>query len=210
MDRGWPRVGANFRMFETSVAAQHVLRERDTAGHVGITAAGQSRRSTRRVSAAMTEGHLLGAVDNAFANVVMDTSSASCANSNSQFKVFRDVQAVLSGDFTQPIYSSELARRIGVSVRTMARCGQAISRNEPASLPAPEAALAGAQAPDGGLTECQGLRACLWLLAPKRFLQKLSFTIRRSAFGNARQVKRAIALRPVVSAAGRFDSRRRR
>ena len=117
VDRGWPRVGANFRMFETSVAAQHVLRELI----LQVTSGSPQRVNPVDLAGVLgcDHGVTAGAVDNAFANVVMDTSSASCANSNSQFKVFRDVQAVLSGDFTQPIYSSELARRIGVSVRTM-------------------------------------------------------------------------------------------
>ena len=115
-DRGWPRVGANFRGFKTSVAAQHVLRK------LILQVTSGSPQPVHAVdpagfSAAITES-LLAAVDNGFANVV-DTPWASCANSIAQFKVFRDVQAVLSGDITHPIYSSELARQIGVSVRTM-------------------------------------------------------------------------------------------
>jgi transcriptional regulator GlxA family with amidase domain len=41
------------------------------------------------------------------------------ANTTPQFKVFRDVQAVLVGDVGHPIYSGDLARQIGVSVRTI-------------------------------------------------------------------------------------------
>ena len=36
-----------------------------------------------------------------------------------RFKVFRDVEASLAGDIANPLYSSELARQLGVSVRTM-------------------------------------------------------------------------------------------
>jgi len=115
-DRGWPRAGGNFRMFETSVVARHVLRQvilQVTSGSPQpVDAVDQAG-----VSAAITE-LLLGAVDNAFASVV-DTPWASRANSTQQFKVFRDVEAVLSGGFAHPIYSSDLARQIGVSVRTM-------------------------------------------------------------------------------------------
>src|ERR1700730_16428024 len=76
-----------------------------------------------------------------------------------------------------------------------ARRSQAISGNDPASLPARETAVAGAEAPDRRLAKCQRLRARFRLLAPGRFLHKLSFTVRRNAFGNARQVKISVALK---------------
>ena len=60
---------------------------------------------------------LLAAIDNAFA--VVTANWATRANSAGQFKIFRDIQAALSGDVARPIYSRELARQVGVSVRTM-------------------------------------------------------------------------------------------
>src|ERR1700716_2301666 len=91
-----------------------------------------------------------------------------------------------------------LQRRAGQAGRCFsahdARRDQAISWNEPASLPALEAAVAGTEAPYRGFAECQSLRARFRLLALQRFLQELPFTIRRNAFGNACQVKIPVAL----------------
>jgi len=61
---------------------------------------------------------LLGAIDNAFAEIVPAKWTAR-ANATRQFKVFNDARAILAGDVAHPIYSGELARRIGVSVRTL-------------------------------------------------------------------------------------------
>jgi AraC family ethanolamine operon transcriptional activator len=49
----------------------------------------------------------------------VNTQWTSRADSARHFKVFRDVQAALSDNLAQPIYSGELAKQIGVSVRTM-------------------------------------------------------------------------------------------
>src|ERR1700716_149537 len=92
-----------------------------------------------------------------------------------------------------------LQRRAGKAGRCFsahdARRDQAISWNEPASLPALEAAVARTEAPYRGFTECQSLRARLRFLALERFLQELSFAIRRNAFGNPCQVKIPVALK---------------
>src|SRR6185312_17572163 len=44
---------------------------------------------------------------------------ASRANSTRQFEIFQDVRAVLAGSLAAPVYSEELARQVGVSVRAM-------------------------------------------------------------------------------------------
>jgi AraC family ethanolamine operon transcriptional activator len=69
------------------------------------------------IRAAMRES-LLAAIDAAFADVVA-ARWASRANSVRQFKIFREMQAALSEEVGQPVYSGDLARQIGVSVRTM-------------------------------------------------------------------------------------------
>lgn len=115
-DRGWPRSGANFNIVETSASARHALRIlvlqvlSGASEFVDIS-------DVAGVSAAITES-LLTAIDCAFADAA-NTPWAVGADSTRQFKVFRDVESLLSGDIAHPLYSGELARRVGVSVRTM-------------------------------------------------------------------------------------------
>ena len=115
-DRGWPETGLNFKIFETSEAAQLALRE---LVHMVLSVSPQLAAASGLLGAAESiKESLLSAIDRAFADVV-DAKWASRANSTRQFKVFRDVQAVLSSDVGHPIYSGEIARQIGVSVRSM-------------------------------------------------------------------------------------------
>ena len=115
-DRGWPRSGTNFMIFETSAASHHALR----ALIIKVTSASLEFVETldvAGVSAAIRES-LLAAIDSAFADAA-NTPWALGADSTRQFKVFRDVEALLSGDIAHPLYSGELAKQVGVSVRTM-------------------------------------------------------------------------------------------
>jgi AraC family ethanolamine operon transcriptional activator len=114
-DRGWPRSGANFRIVETSISARHVLRELVLQVLSGASEFVDSS-DVAGVSAAITES-LLTAIDSAFA--AANTPWAVGADTTRQFKVFRDVETLLSGDIAYPLYSGELAKRVGVSVRTM-------------------------------------------------------------------------------------------
>jgi AraC-like DNA-binding protein len=115
-DRGWPSTGPSFKIFETSEAAQGRLR---TLVLRILSYSPQIAEATEipGASAAIKES-LLAAIDSAFADVV-PAKWASRANITRQFKVFRDVQAVLSSDVGHPIYSGDIARQIGVSVRTL-------------------------------------------------------------------------------------------
>jgi AraC family ethanolamine operon transcriptional activator len=61
---------------------------------------------------------LLGAVDAAFASLV-PARWTQRPNDERQFKLFQDIRALLSEDLSQPIYSEEVARKLGLSVRTM-------------------------------------------------------------------------------------------
>jgi len=114
--RGWPQTDLNFKIFETSEAAQRALR--GLVLQVLSTASRMSDPFEVAVASAAIKESLLAAIDNAFANVVT-AEWASRANNTRQIKVFRDVQAVLSGDVGHPIYSGDIARQIGVSVRTL-------------------------------------------------------------------------------------------
>jgi AraC-like DNA-binding protein len=115
-DRGWPRSGANFMIFETSAASHYALRKLISQ----VTSASLEfvdPLDVAGVSAAIRES-LLAAIDCAFADAVT-TQWTARADAARHFKVFRDVQAALSDNLAQPVYSGELAQQIGVSVRTM-------------------------------------------------------------------------------------------
>lgn len=114
-DRGWPRAGPNWKGFETSADAHHRLRELvrqilSASATFDICQAGE-------VSAAVRES-LIAGVDAALAHVG-DARWTSRVNSIKHFKIFQDIQAVLAGNISRPIYSEELARQLGVSVRSL-------------------------------------------------------------------------------------------
>lgn len=113
---GWPEVRASFRIFETSEAAQGRLRR--LVLQVLSVSPQLSEISDAAVASGAIRELLLAAIDQAFAEVV-PAKWASRANSTRQFQVFRDVQALLSSDVGHPIYSGDIARQIGVSVRTV-------------------------------------------------------------------------------------------
>ncbi len=115
-NRGWPPTDLSFKAYETSEAAQDLLRKLVLRV---LSASSQLAQGveTAGVSTAIKES-LFVAIDNAFADVVT-TKWAARANSARQFWIFRDVQAVLSDNVTHPVYSSDLAKQIGVSVRTL-------------------------------------------------------------------------------------------
>jgi AraC-like DNA-binding protein len=115
-DRGWPETGPSFKIFETSEAAQGRLRTL-VLQVLSVPPQFAEASEVAGVAAAIKES-LLSAIDQAFADVV-NVKWASRANFTRQFEVFRDVQAVLSVDVGHPIYSGDIARQIGVSVRTM-------------------------------------------------------------------------------------------
>ncbi|WP_249140358.1 MULTISPECIES: helix-turn-helix domain-containing protein [Bradyrhizobium] len=114
-DRGWPKPGPNWNVFETSATAQHHLRE--LVRQVLTVSPTFDASETGDISFAIRES-LLAGVDAAFAHLV-DASWASRANSVRHFQIYRDIQAVLSANIGRPIYSEELARQVDVSVRSM-------------------------------------------------------------------------------------------
>jgi AraC-like DNA-binding protein len=114
-NRGWPKAGPNWKVFETSVSAQHRLREL-VRQVLGVSSTFEDCE-VAAASFAIRES-LLAGVDAAFANIA-DARWASRANSLRHFKIFRNIQDVLSGNIGHPIYSEELARQLGISVRSM-------------------------------------------------------------------------------------------
>jgi AraC-like DNA-binding protein len=113
-NRGWPQTGTNFGIYETSAAAHHRLRQL-VLQILSLSFPDASK--VAEASVAIRES-LLAAVDMALTNMT-NARWASRANASPQFKIFRDVQAVLDGDIAHAVYSGDLAREIGVSVRTL-------------------------------------------------------------------------------------------
>jgi AraC family ethanolamine operon transcriptional activator len=115
-DRGWPETNSSFKIFETSPPALHWLR---WAVREVVAAASEpiDPAEVALKGAAMKET-LLGAVDAAFANIV-PARWTKRPNDERQFKMFQDIRAFLSDDLAQPIYSEEMARKLGLSVRTL-------------------------------------------------------------------------------------------
>jgi len=115
-DRDWPPSGASFSMYETSPSAYRALRRLVLQI---LAAASELAEDVEAggISAAMRES-LFAAVDMAFADVVT-ARWASHANFSRKFKIFRDVEMATAGHYESAIYSRELARQVGVSVRTM-------------------------------------------------------------------------------------------
>jgi AraC-like DNA-binding protein len=115
-DRGWPQSGGTFKMFETSPSAHCRLRELVTevlsapSRFANVPIAGEIE-----IASAIKESFLAG-IDAAFADAV---TAAWTANSARHFKIFQDIRAILAGNIANPIYSEELAREVGVSVRTV-------------------------------------------------------------------------------------------
>jgi AraC-like DNA-binding protein len=116
MDRGWAETSAKFKMFETSESAVHRLR-RLVKEVLAASAEPVDPVDVAMKASAMRESLLLG-IDAAFASVV-PARWASRANDARHFRIFEEIRALLSDDLGQPIYSAELAKRVGVSVRTM-------------------------------------------------------------------------------------------
>ena len=115
-NRGWPHVEAGFKIILTSVAAQQALR-RLILQITSVPSPFGDTSNVAGVPAAITES-LLAAVDNALADRIWPPISSG-VNAARQYKIFRDVQEVLSNDIAQPVYSGELAAQLGVSVRTL-------------------------------------------------------------------------------------------
>jgi AraC family ethanolamine operon transcriptional activator len=114
-DRGWPNAGPNFRVFETSPWAYGWLRA--LVWEVMSVSSAETGVEARQISAGIRESLLVG-IDAAFIDLVPSKWSAR-ANTLRQFRIFKDIREVLASSISHPIYSSDLARELGVSVRTI-------------------------------------------------------------------------------------------
>ncbi len=114
-DRGWPDAGSNFRMFETSAPAYGWLRA--LVWEIMSVSSVETDLEARQVGAAIRES-LLAGIDAAFVDVVPLKRSAR-ANTLRQFRIFKEIRDILASSIGHPIYSSDLAKQLGVSVRTI-------------------------------------------------------------------------------------------
>ena len=115
-DRGWPPTQSSFKIFE--VSAEALQRLRGVVREVLAEASGPVEAPDLSLKGAAMKESLLGAVDEAFATIVSARWTLG-PNDGRSFRIFQDVRALLSDDLSQPIYSDEIARRLGLSVRTM-------------------------------------------------------------------------------------------
>jgi AraC-like DNA-binding protein len=114
--RGWPETNATFRIFETSAQALHRLR--GLIREVLAVASEPADAVELQMKASAMKESLLVAIDAAFESVVPARWTAR-ANDERHFRIFQDIRALLLDDLAQPIYSQELAKKLGLSVRSM-------------------------------------------------------------------------------------------
>lgn len=115
-DRGWPHTLSNFKIFETSAVSLHRLRS--VVREVLAEASDPLKAAELSLKGAAMKESLLGAVDGAFESVVAARWTLR-PNDGRNFRIFQDIRALLSDDLSQPIYSEEIARKLGLSVRTL-------------------------------------------------------------------------------------------
>jgi len=115
-NRGWPVATSTFKIYETTAAGLNRLR--DVVRAVLAAAAEPDEAAAMPVKAAAMKESLLGAVDQALESLV-PARWILRPNDERNFKIFQDIRALLSGDLSQPIYSEEIARKLGFSVRTL-------------------------------------------------------------------------------------------
>jgi AraC family ethanolamine operon transcriptional activator len=113
--RGWPITPRIFDVIETSAAARSRLEQLALLIlHTEFAPADSFELNAR--TASMKES-LLAAVD-----AVVSERNEGRPNSRvavAQFKIFQNIEDVISGNLARPIYSAELAEQTGVSVRTL-------------------------------------------------------------------------------------------
>jgi AraC family ethanolamine operon transcriptional activator len=114
-DRGWPNAGPNFRIFETSPSAYGRLRA--LVRDIMSVSSAETGVEAHQIGAGIRES-LLAGIDAAFIDVVPSKWSAR-ANTLRRFRIFKEIRNVLATSIGHPVYSSDLARQLGVSVRTI-------------------------------------------------------------------------------------------
>jgi len=115
-DRGWLEGGPTWRFYVISELVHQRLRAlvlqllSAATEFAGDPESGALARAMRE--------SLFAAVDMAVADVVTAPEILR-ANFSTKFRIFRDAEAALAEHYENPIYSGDIARQIGVSVRTL-------------------------------------------------------------------------------------------
>lgn len=115
-NRGWFAPGPTWRFYVISMPMLQRLRHLVLDVLAAAAELGDDPESFV-VASAMRES-LIAAIDLALTDIIA-APQALRLNFSSRFKVFRDAEAVLSKHYGAPIYSGDIARQIGVSVRTL-------------------------------------------------------------------------------------------
>jgi len=115
-DRGWPQTHGHLAMIVTMVSAQEKLKIL-TSEILSFAASSPDALAVPATRAALKES-LLSAVDQVFerGDLFRPLSSPHFAKA---FSIFHKIENAISGDLKSPVYSNELAARVGVSVRTL-------------------------------------------------------------------------------------------
>ncbi len=113
-DRGWPETTSYCKVFQSSIPAIGWLRMLLT--EILAVSSTFDTAEAKQASHAIRESVLAG-IDAAFA-VMVGGRWTSRANSVRQFRTFQKINDALTAGIGGPIYSGELAKRVGVSVRT--------------------------------------------------------------------------------------------
>ena len=114
-DRGWPEIDPHAKILPTSLPAIGWLRTLVT--EILAISSSFEETETKQAAHAIKESVLAG-IDTAFADMVAPPW-LSRVNSVRQLRIFQKIQDILAAGIGAPIYSTELARHVGVSVRTV-------------------------------------------------------------------------------------------
>lgn len=114
-DRGWPEVDARARILPTSLSAIGWLRSLVT--EILAVSPTFEGAEAKQAAHAIKESVFAG-IDAAFADMVATPWTAR-ANSVRQLRIFQKIHDILAAGIGMPIYSDEIARQVGVSVRTV-------------------------------------------------------------------------------------------
>jgi AraC family ethanolamine operon transcriptional activator len=114
--RGWPAPKSVAGMFETSLMAYRRL-QRLMSEIISVARTAPDQLVPNASPLAVKES-LLAAVDAAFADAI-DSRWIDRAQMVRQYKILKAIESAIADDLGRPIYSEELAQRVGVSVRTL-------------------------------------------------------------------------------------------
>jgi AraC-like DNA-binding protein len=114
-DRGWPEVDPSAKILPTSLSAIGWLRTLVT--EILAVSPSFDGSEAKQAAHAIKESVLAG-IDAAFADMVAPPW-LSRVNSVRQLRIFQKIQDILAAGIGAPVYSDELARQVGVSIRTV-------------------------------------------------------------------------------------------